>query len=109
VKDFTTKEIDVLLKWKKVKSTSKRKADLIQAYVDAPKPKIQKTWVRSEEAALAKLKEEVVELKETAVGVAASQMAKAVTTNLNHLDEESIAALKKAIDGLDSKVQESIL
>jgi hypothetical protein len=98
---FTVKDIEILLKWKKVKPSSKRKRDLIEAYCDAPKPKIQATWCRSEEAALQRLKSEVLSLKETAVGIATSQMARAVTNNLSNLDPESIAALKLAIGSLD--------
>lgn len=105
-KTFTVKDIDTLLKWKKVKPLSKRKRDLVEAYCDAPKPKIQATWCRMEEAALQRLKNEVLELKETAVGVATSQMARAVTNNLSNLDPDSIAALKLAIGSLEHKDEE---
>jgi hypothetical protein len=103
---FTVKDIDTLLKWKKVKPNSKRKKDLIEAYCDAPKPKMQATWCRMEEAALQRLKNEVLSLKETAVGVATNQMARAVTNNLSNLDSDSIAALRLAIGNLDQEQRE---
>jgi hypothetical protein len=87
---FTVKDIETLLKWKKVKPSSKWKKDLVEAYCAAPKPKIQKTWCRSEDKALQKMKMEVIALQETAVGVATSQMAQAVTNNLSNLDPDLI-------------------
>jgi hypothetical protein len=102
---FTRAEIltSTLCNWKKIKmKSSAKKRELVDAYVDTPKPKIQKTWCRSEEQALQQLKDEVVELKSTKIGVTTSQMARAVTTsnNLANLDSESISALKAAIDNL---------
>ena len=97
-KDFTIQEIEILLKWKKVKIKSKRKADLIQAYVDAPKPRIQQnTWTTAEESSLNTLKSEVVSLRQTAVGVAAVQMAKAVTNNVAQLDTPTRESLKRSL------------
>ena len=60
---FTAKEIKTLLKWKKVKPKGTKKADLVEAYIAAAKPPIQKSWTRSEEAALQDLKSEHVDLK----------------------------------------------
>jgi hypothetical protein len=100
-KNFTLPEIKTLLKWKKTKATSARKRDLVEAYIGATKPKIQKVWTRGEEAALEKLKKQDLPLKETALGVATQQMARAVTNNLAQLDGESMSALKTALEGFD--------
>ena len=102
-KKFTIPEIKTLLKWKKVKVASSKKRDLVDAYVAAPKPKIQKVWCRSEEEKLVALKSKQIPLKDTALGVAATQMAKALTNNLTHLDESSIGLLKAAINNLDAE------
>jgi hypothetical protein len=91
------------LKWKKVKvSGPKKKKDLVDAYLAAPRPKIQVIWSRSEEARLQKLKS--FTLKDTALGIASTQMANAVGNNLDNLDDEAISKLKGAIkDFEDSK------
>ena len=74
-KTFTVKEINVLLKWKNVKGVSNRKNDIVDAYVAAAKPKPVTIWKRAEEAELQKLKDLMVPLKDTALGVATNQMA----------------------------------
>ena len=102
VKNFTLPEIKTLLKWKKApKPPSSKKADLVQTYIDAPKPKIQKVWCRSEEAELQALKSEKVEMKDTALGMAVTQMAPAVTHNLATLDPETRAALKRSLEDFE--------
>jgi hypothetical protein len=94
---FVVPEIKILLKWKGAKPESSRKADIVKAYIEAKKPPIVKSWTRGEEAALLKQKERHVDLKDTALGVAAGQMARAVTNNLAQLDEDSLATLKTAL------------
>ena len=98
-KDFTIPEIEKLLKWKKIpKAKLKRKEDMIEAYVKTPKPtKIQKTWTDSQEAELQKLKQQVLPMRETAVGVATVQMARAVTNNLAQLDTPTRTELKQSL------------
>ena len=86
-----------------------RKADLVQLCVTAPKPKMQKVWCRSEEAALVALKNPQMELKQTALGTAASQMARAVTNSLAQLDDESIAALKTALQDHEEGQAENVI
>lgn len=88
-----------------MKGDSKRKADTVHAYIKAPKPPIVKTWTRSEEAALQKLKEALIPLRDTALGVAAKQMARAVSKNIDHLDEEELASLKTALDKVDQSTE----
>ena len=98
---FTAKEIKTLLKWKKVKPKGTKKADLVEAYIAAAKPPIQKSWTRSEEAALEDLKSEHVDLKDTALGIATTQMARAVANNLAQLDPESRDVLIKTLQAYD--------
>jgi hypothetical protein len=97
-KRFTNDDMKLLLKWKKVKPTSQRKNDLIQAYVDAPKPPIKIAWKRSEQAKLDALLEQNVDVRETALGVATKQMANAVTNNLANLDTPTRLLLKRKLD-----------
>lgn len=112
-KEFTIPEVKTLLKWKKVKllptKKAARKKDLVDAYVDAPKPKIQKVWTRGEEKALVVLKMEDLPLIDTALGVATQQMSRAVGNNLAQLNEESMAALKTAIGIHDENTGPNIL
>ena len=109
VKKFTLPEVKVLLKWKKVKVTATKKRDLVDAYIAAPKPKIQKVWCRSEEAELVALKEQKVPLKDTALGVATTQMAYAVTNNLAKLDQNSMDALKTALQTFEDSKNPNVL
>ena len=108
-KEFTLPEIKTLLKWKKVKATSTKKQDLVQAYVAAPKPPIQKVWCRSEEAALQSLKDEDMPLKDTALGVATTQMARAVTNNLTNLDSPTRNLLLKSLQDFDDNNGPNVL
>jgi hypothetical protein len=108
-KQFTLPEVKILLKWKKAKPDSNRKADVVKAYIKAPKPKIHKTWTRGEEAALVKLQVAAMPLKETALGVAAAQMARAVSNNLAQLDEESMATLKTALDSFSAESGDNVI
>ena len=100
-KKFTLPEIKTLLKWKKVKITSSKKADLVEAYVNAPRPKIQKVWCRDEEEKLQALKNMDVPIKDTALGVATEQMARAVTNNLSNLNTPTRKSLKSALADYD--------
>ena len=105
-KKFTIPELKMLLKWKKVKPPSSKKRAMVDAYIVAPKPKIQKVWCRSEEAALQALKGDVT-VKETALGVASQQMARAVGNNLSNLDQGSLDLLKTAIEIFEGTKQQS--
>ena len=96
-KQFTLAEVKILLKWKKVKTKSTKKEELVEAYITAPKPKIQKSWCNSEEEALQSLKNPQMELKHTALGAAALQMARAVSNNLATLPSPERAALRQSL------------
>jgi hypothetical protein len=108
-KKYNNKEIETMLGWKKVKASSKKKQDMIQAYVDAPKPKPQKIWCNSEAAALKALESDEVNLKDTALGVAAQQMARAVTNNLAKLDTPTRNSLKRRLEEYDEDNQPNCL
>ena len=95
---YTIPEIKILCKWKGIKLKSTKKEDLIEAYINTPKPKIQKVWSRSEEAALQALKNPKMELKETALGAAATRMARAVTNNLATLPSPERKALQRSLE-----------
>jgi DNA-binding transcriptional MerR regulator len=107
-KEFTLAEIKTLLKWKKVKAVSSKKRDMVDAYIAAPKPKIQKVWCNSEEQKLQDLKSKMVPLKDTALGVATNQMARAVLNNLDNLDKESMAAFREAFETKQANKKEEV-
>ena len=97
-KKFTVAEIKTLLKWKKTKPESTKKKDLIDAYIKAPKPaKPTKVWTKTQEAALVLLQSTEVDIKDTALGVAATQMARALGNNVAQLNPESRAALRETL------------
>ena len=97
-KNFNASEVKILLKWKGlVPSHYPRKTDMVEACITTEKPKITKSWTRGEEEALQKLLNQNVAMKETAVGVATTQMAKAVTNNLATLDSPTRSALKTSL------------
>lgn len=100
-KSFTIAEIKTLLRWKKAaKPISQKKYDLVSLYLETPKPKKPtKVWSRGEEEALkGLLVQEEVAWKDTALGVASSQMARAVTGNLDKIDTPTRAALKRSLE-----------
>ena len=99
----------VVLKWKKVKATSTKKADLIDAYVAAEKPKIQKIWSCFEEEELVALKSENVDLKDTALGNSANQMARAVTNHVAKLSGDARVALLKSLQDYEQENGPNIL
>ena len=101
-KQFTVAEIKILLKWKKTKPLSTKKKDLIDAYIKAPKPaKPTKIWTKTQETTLQELKSTEVDIKDTALGIAATQMARALTNNVAQLDNEARAALRETLRAYD--------
>jgi hypothetical protein len=106
-KKFKIEDLKVLLKWKRVKVKSSKKEDLVEAYVAAPKPlKPTKVWCNSEEKALLTLKEPQMDLKDTALGVVTSQMARAVTHNVATLPSPERVALQKSLEDYDATKKE---
>jgi hypothetical protein len=102
VTKFTVPEIKLLLKWKKVKPKSSKKADLAAAYYSNPPPLTAPLWTPQEEMELVALQSETtVDIKDTAIGRAAAQMAHAVRHNLSNIDPETRAQLKRALDDCD--------
>jgi hypothetical protein len=97
--EFTVPEIKMLLKWKKVKPASARKVDLLAAYYNNPPPLPSQLWTPADEMELVSLKADTVGLIDTALGVATTQMARAVRQNLANLDPETRAELKLALEG----------
>ena len=86
---FTIPEIKILLKWTKAKIRgTNNKQQLAHAYFDSPVPPSSEPWTVADEERLQELKSQDVPMKETAVAVAANQMARAVTNNIAQLDEE---------------------
>jgi hypothetical protein len=105
---FTATEVKMLLKWKKAKPTSFKKADLVAAYYSNP-PLNAQLWTLPDEIELVGLQSDNVHMIDTALGVATTQMARAVRQNLANLDPETRAELKRALDGDDDGVARGLL
>jgi hypothetical protein len=107
--NFTVADIKLLLKWKKAKPTSFKKADLLSAYYTNPPPLSSQLWTPDDEIELLALSSNNVNMIDTAIGVATTQMARAVRQNLAHLDAETKAALKEALAGDDGGVTQGTI
>jgi hypothetical protein len=98
---FTVFQIKLLVKWKKAKPASSKKEDLLAAYYSLPPPLATPSWTQTDEMELVELQSENVDMKDTAIGVSANQMARAVRQNLSNLDPAERAQLKQALDIVD--------
>jgi hypothetical protein len=107
--NFSVAEIKLLIKWKKVKPASAKKIDLLAAYYQNPPPISQPLWSPDDDVELAALKSTNVNMKDTALGVATMQMARAVRQNLSNLDPETRAELRRALDADDEPVTRGFL
>ena len=100
-KNFTVADIKLLLKWKKVKPTSSKKIDLLTAYYNHPSPNTlapREQWTDADEIELVALRSDNINMRDTALGVATTQMARAVTLNLKNLDADTRAELMRALE-----------
>jgi hypothetical protein len=100
VKNFTMDEIKKMLRWKRIKPSGTLKRDLVQAYIDTPKPqRIQTIWSRREEAELVALKNKGnITLETTALGVAAIKMMKTLQNSVVSLDQSSCDELQAMME-----------
>jgi len=97
LKSFTAKEIQKLYEWKLTKRSAKPKEELLMAYLSAPAPKKVPDWSMSEEIELKELLTVDMYAKDTALGVQLKQTAKAITNNIDDLDDESAAELLQVL------------
>ncbi len=88
---YKVKDIKILLKWKglKIQKGQAKKEYIIALYLTKPPPPPTVPWSDAEEAILQDLKEVDVPLEQTALGIAAKQMARGVANSIQHLDEQS--------------------
>ena len=68
------------------------------------RPPTPEPWTDKEEALLNTLKTDNIDLKDTALGMAAKQMAMAATHNMEKLDDETWNMLLKSVAKCDSNV-----
>jgi len=107
-KRFVMPEIKLLCKWKNCKLPAvKNKEHLVAAHLKMPRPPTPEPWTPEDDARLAALKAEDVDLKDTALGVAAKQMAAAVSQNTEKLDEETRHELLQSLAKYDSSSNEA--
>jgi hypothetical protein len=92
---FSLAETKTMAKWKKIKPTGTKKSDLVEAYTNAPKPKIKPVWQPSEEAKLDALKDPSnITLQSTALGVAMKKMVRTLQNSFGDLDVDSLKELE---------------
>ena len=105
--EFTVPEIKILLKWTNAKAAGPNKPELVDAYYNAPVPPSAQPWRHIDEAELIHLKVDPIAMKETAVAVAANQMARAVANNVGTLDDEVRRSLMDSLQTATLDPQES--
>jgi hypothetical protein len=102
---FNVAEIKLLLKWKKLKKipVGAKRAALLQTYHATPPPlNDPQAWGPAEERELVAMQSEQVDMKDTAIGVATNQMARAVQHNLVNLSPTTRAQLLGALQVVDA-------
>ena len=85
-KDFKLPEIKILLKWKVSKIPPGNKAALIQLYFDTPDPEEIMAWSKMQENKLLTVKQDHIDMKDTALAVSANQMDRGVSNNIKLLN-----------------------
>ena len=78
------------------------KPEYVLAYVAAPRPAPPEPWTEEDENKLLAITSDEIDLKDTALGVAAKQMAAAVTQNIGKLDRNSRNLLLQSLAKFDS-------
>lgn len=109
VSRFTVPEIKILIKWTQAKPAGPNKPELLQAYFDAPVPASAEAWRHVDEAGLIHLKCDPIPMQETAVAVAANQMARAVANNIAQLDDKVRRSLMDSLSSGNTDGGESTL
>ena len=104
-KKFLLPDCELLCKWKdcKLKSTV-AKPELVSAYIAAARPPTPEPWTQKEEDELLAAQGDDIDLKDTALGVAAKQMAAAVAENMSKLDDKTRHELLQSLAKFDSNV-----
>jgi len=108
-KKFVLPEIKLLCKWKCLKLTATKKQDFVSAHVAAARPPSPERWTIEDEQALLNIQSQNIHLKDTALGVAAKQMAVAVTANMGKLNANSRHLLLQSLAKFDSNVDDESL
>ena len=83
---FTVHEIKALLKWKVRKVPPGNKRSLVTLYCTLPDPEKVVPWSEEQENELSTLKQETIDLKDTALAVSTNQMARGITNNIELLN-----------------------
>ena len=81
-KSFTVPEIKVLIKAKVSKVPQGNKPELVTLYCSLPEPEDIVPWSEEQENELLTLKQETIDLKDTALAVSTNQMARGITNNI---------------------------
>ena len=108
-KKFILPEIKLLCNWKGLKLAASKKQDFVSAYVAAARPPSPEPRTIEDEQALLNIQSHNTHLKDTALGVAAKQMAVAVTANMGKLNANSRHLLLQSLAKFDSNVDDESL
>ena len=104
---FNTEEVKILVRQKLGAVPAQKKGDLVIKYSKANPPKIALPWSEAGEERLRKLKESDIEVRDTAIVVAANQNARALVNNVTQLDQSNHDALLKALQGTPTSEESS--
>ena len=94
---FKVTEIKTMLKWKTRKIPTGNKNSLIDAYFNLPDPEEIVPWTEEQENALSILKQETVEMKDTALAISINQMARGITNHISLLDTPEKERLREKL------------
>jgi len=97
IKEYPAPAMKKLYEWKFNKKSTEGRDKLLKAYLSAPASLKDPDWSMSEEIRLKQLLTEDMYAKDTAIGVQLRQTAKAISNNIDDLDEESRVELLRVL------------
>jgi hypothetical protein len=109
-KDWTVKDLKVMLRWKTGKNVNGTRSELLDMYSKQKKvPLSQPEWTQRDEDELQSLKQPLMPLGETAIGVKSRQMANAVSNSVQYLSPNTKAKLRAALEDEEEEVGDNII
>ena len=103
VKFLPVSTLRVLCEWKLQKKTNGKKENLVNLWMESKNnPPPESTWSDAEETLLKKLKEDDIQLKETALGRAKSKLQEQSVAYFLRMTEEERIAFNLPVELLDS-------
>jgi predicted transglutaminase-like cysteine proteinase len=97
-KQWNVKELKILLLWKYGKPMNGNRDELIKLYFQQKLPVAAEEWTQDDEEELKRLKDPLIPLRETAMGVKSRQLANAVSNNIQYLSPQTKQKLRSALE-----------